>query len=116
MVEDIYYKLLFSRVTTTLAILVLKWTCSRVLAAMLLYPTSMSAFTVWKLNEQRLTLIREILVDWELRGIDVVICPGFGTPAMPIGYPGWLQAASSYTSVYNLLNFPVGSLPVKDRY
>ena len=39
--------------------------------------------------------------------------PGFGVPALPIGYPGWLTAASSYTTVYNTLNFPVASMKVK---
>ena len=56
--------------------------------------------------------MRRILLDWEEAGVDVIIAPGFGVPAQPIGYPGWLQAASSYTCVYNTLNFPVASMKV----
>jgi hypothetical protein len=79
---------------------------------MLLIPTSMTAFQLWQLNVERTELIRDILVDWDKSGVDVVIAPGFCMPAQPIGYPGWLQAGSSYTCIYNMLNFPVGSLPV----
>ena len=85
---------------------------SETLGRMLLFPSSMSAFDVWQLNIQRLNLLRDIFEDWAHAKVDVIIAPGFGVPALPIGYPGWLQCTSSYTSVYNILNFPVGSMPV----
>ena len=80
---------------------------------MLSLPTSMTAFEVWQLNIQRLRILEDILEKWQQAGIDVFICPAFGVPAQIIGYPGWLQIASSYTSVYNTLDFPAGSMPVK---
>ena len=75
-------------------------------------PTSMTAFEVWQLNIQRLRILEDILEKWQQAGVDVLICPAFGVPAQIIGYPGWLQIASSYTSVYNTLDFPAGSMPV----
>ncbi len=77
-------------------------------------PSKMSAFDLWKLNVQRLELIRNLLQDWERSGIDIILAPGYGMPAQPISYPSWLQAGSSYTCVYNMLDFPAGSLPVSN--
>ena len=48
----------------------------------------------------------------ERQNIDVVIAPGMAMPAVKLGYPGWLITAITYTYVYNLLNFPAGSVPV----
>ena len=80
---------------------------------MLSLPTSMTAFQVWQLNIQRMAILEDIFEKWDQAGIDVIICPAFGVPAQLIGYPGWLQIASSYTSVYNTLDFPAGSMPVR---
>ena len=86
---------------------------SKLLGQMLLsQPTSMSSSEIWGLKVEKLTLLRQILIDWEKNGVDVIIAPGFGLPAPKIGYASWVQAAASYTRVYNLLNFPVGSMPV----
>ena len=90
----------------------LRWTFSNILGRMLLFPSSVSALDIWQLNIQRLDLKRRILEDWAQTKVDVVIAPGFGVPALPIGYPGWLPITSSYTCVYNMLDFPAGSMPV----
>lgn len=71
-----------------------------------------AAYDVWKLNVERVDFIRNVLLDWQSAGIDVIIAPGFGIPAPLTGYPAWLQIASTYTCAYNLLDFPVGSMPV----
>ena len=55
----------------------------------------------------------EVLTVWQQKGIDVIIAPGFVFPALPaVKYPDQLGTATSYTAVYNLLNFPAGSVPV----
>ena len=69
----------------------------------------------WKLMEmkaKRLEVAEALLADWRGHNIDVVIAPGFAIPAVKLGYAGWLLGAITYTSAYNLLNFPVGSVPV----
>ena len=67
---------------------------------------------IWKLNALRLELIERILREWERQEVDVVLAPGFVMPAPPVHYPGYQQGTLNYTSVYNLLNFTAGSLPV----
>lgn len=67
---------------------------------------------LWELNNYRLELTEHILREWDRQGIDVVIAPGLAMPAQPIGYPAWELPAASYTCVYNVLNFPAGSIPV----
>ena len=61
---------------------------------------------------QRTSLVESILSDWRGHNIDAVIAPGFAMPAVKLNYPAWLLGAITYTSAYNLLNFPVGSVPV----
>ena len=75
-------------------------------------PTSMTAFEIWNLNSLRLSILQDILEKWEEAEVDVLLCPAFGVPATLTGYPGWLQIASSYTSVFNALDLPAGSMPV----
>jgi fatty acid amide hydrolase len=67
---------------------------------------------LWELNAQRLKLVENVLVAWDDKEVDVVICPGMAMPAQPLGYPSHQRGAASYTAVYNVLNFPAGSLPV----
>ena len=57
-------------------------------------------------------MVEDVLKDWTSKGIDVVLAPGLGMPAQPLGYPAWELGAISYTCVYNMLNFPSGSVPV----
>jgi Asp-tRNA(Asn)/Glu-tRNA(Gln) amidotransferase A subunit family amidase len=67
---------------------------------------------LWELCAERLELVEEILRQWGTLEIDVVIAPGFAMPAVPLGYPAYLEFTCNYTEVYNLLNFPAGSLTV----
>lgn len=57
-------------------------------------------------------VIDEILTLWQAKGIDVIIAPGFVFPAPPVKHPARLIPAVSYTASYNVLDFPVGSVPV----
>ena len=54
----------------------------------------------------------EVLSLWQQKGIDVIIAPGFVFPAPPVKHPARLVPAVSYTAAYNVLDFPVGSLPI----
>ena len=65
-----------------------------------------------ELNAKRLALTETVISEWRGQNIEVVIAPGFTMPALKLGYPGWLRSGHIYTAVYNLLNFPAGSLPV----
>nr|XP_048718592.1 vitamin D3 hydroxylase-associated protein-like isoform X2 [Caretta caretta] len=53
----------------------------------------------------------EFIAKWRELELNVMLCPALG-PAFNKGYPGKLFAASSYTNLYNVLNFPAGVLPV----
>ena len=65
-----------------------------------------------ELNAKRIALTEAVVAEWRGQNIDVVIAPGMAMPAVKLGYPGWLITAITYTYVYNLLNFPAGSVPV----
>ncbi|XP_061185996.1 vitamin D3 hydroxylase-associated protein-like [Saccostrea echinata] len=54
----------------------------------------------------------ETLALWRSQGIDAVICPGFAFPAIPHNSFGDLVGGTSYSSMYNLLNYPAGVVPV----
>jgi Asp-tRNA(Asn)/Glu-tRNA(Gln) amidotransferase A subunit family amidase len=65
-----------------------------------------------EMKAKRLEVTEALIADWRGHNIDVVIAPGFAMPAVKVGYAGWLLGAITYTSAYNLLNFPAGSVPV----
>ena len=67
---------------------------------------------LWKFLEERKQVIEAILREMESLKLDVIIAPGMAMPAQPIGSPVCQLASNNYTAVYNMLNFPVGSLPV----
>ena len=67
---------------------------------------------LWKSLARLDGVIHEILKTWQSQNIDVLIAPGFAFPAPPVKHPARLTMATSYTHVYNVLNFPVGTLPV----
>ena len=54
----------------------------------------------------------EVLSLWQQKGIDVIIAPGFVFPAPPVKHPARLVPCVSYTAAYNVLDFPVGSVPI----
>ena len=45
-------------------------------------------------------------------GIDALLCPGHGLPAIPHGAANALTPSCSYTFLFNLIDFPAGSVPV----
>ena len=67
---------------------------------------------LWKSIENLEALTVDILSLWQQKEIDVIIAPGFAFPAPPVKHPARLLPALSYTAAYNVLDFPVGSLPI----
>ena len=67
---------------------------------------------LWKSVEKLDGLAVEVLSLWQQKEIDVIIAPGFTFPAPPVKHPARLVPALSYTAAYNVLDFPVGSVPI----
>uniref|UniRef100_A0A4W3HQR0 Fatty-acid amide hydrolase 1 n=1 Tax=Callorhinchus milii TaxID=7868 RepID=A0A4W3HQR0_CALMI len=53
----------------------------------------------------------EYMNQWKKQDLDVLLCPSLG-PAFKFGYAGKLIAAASGMSIFNLLNYPAGIVPV----
>jgi Asp-tRNA(Asn)/Glu-tRNA(Gln) amidotransferase A subunit family amidase len=49
---------------------------------------------------------------WNEQDLDAVICPGFPIPAVAHKYPSLLGACGFSTAVWNMLDFPAGTVPV----
>lgn len=67
---------------------------------------------IWKSLAALDTITQEVLTAWQQKGIDVIIAPGFAFPAPPVKHPARLIPALSYTAGYNVLDFPVGTVPI----
>ncbi|XP_070797466.1 vitamin D3 hydroxylase-associated protein-like [Pituophis catenifer annectens] len=70
-----------------------------------------SAKNLWKHHAAVAAYREEFIAEWRKLKLDVILCPVLG-PAFNEGYPGKLFAATSYTNLYNVLNFPAGVVPV----
>ncbi|XP_067423893.1 vitamin D3 hydroxylase-associated protein-like [Emydura macquarii macquarii] len=70
-----------------------------------------SAKNLWKHHVAVAAYRTEFIAKWRELDLDVMLCPALG-PAFNKGYPGKLFAATSYTNLYNVLNFPAGVVPV----
>nr|XP_020462736.1 fatty-acid amide hydrolase 1 [Monopterus albus]XP_020462737.1 fatty-acid amide hydrolase 1 [Monopterus albus] len=66
---------------------------------------------VWKQHAAVEDYIHETIAYWRRCNIDVLLCPVVA-PAFNHLYPGKVFSPLSYTSIYNLLNFPAGVVPV----
>ncbi|XP_026999164.2 vitamin D3 hydroxylase-associated protein-like [Tachysurus fulvidraco] len=70
-----------------------------------------SPVDLWKQHKAVEVYIQETLSQWEKLELDVLLCPMLG-PAYNFNYTGKLSSALTYTALYNVLNFPVGVVPV----
>ncbi|XP_062437374.1 vitamin D3 hydroxylase-associated protein-like [Rhea pennata] len=70
-----------------------------------------SAKNLWNQHEAVAVYRAEFIAKWRKLGLDVILCPVLG-PAFNHGYAGKLFAATSYTNLYNVLDFPAGVVPV----
>ncbi|XP_064606003.1 fatty-acid amide hydrolase 1-like [Liolophura sinensis] len=56
---------------------------------------------------------REMFIEqWQKLKLDVVVSPGYASTATPSGFASEAEGSTSYTTIYNVLNFPAGSMPV----
>ncbi|KGL84828.1 Vitamin D3 hydroxylase-associated protein, partial [Tinamus guttatus] len=72
---------------------------------------SRSAKNLWNQHGAVAVYRTEFIAKWRKLGLDVILCPMLG-PAFNHGYAGKLFAATSYTNLYNVINFPAGVVPV----
>ena len=56
--------------------------------------------------------LQDILQEMDKLNIDLLLFGGFPFPAPPIKNPPRLLPAVPYNGIYNVLNFPAGSIPV----
>uniref|UniRef100_A0A3Q3VIG4 Fatty-acid amide hydrolase 1 n=1 Tax=Mola mola TaxID=94237 RepID=A0A3Q3VIG4_MOLML len=66
---------------------------------------------LWKQHAAVEDYIRETIAEWRRCDIDVLLCPIFG-PAYNFLYCGKVSTVISLTTLYNILNFPAGVVPV----
>ncbi|XP_040264432.1 vitamin D3 hydroxylase-associated protein-like isoform X1 [Bufo bufo] len=53
----------------------------------------------------------DFISEWRKLGLDALLCPML-SPAFNVGHPGKLFAGFGFTMLFNVLNLPVGVLPV----
>ncbi|XP_016368940.1 fatty-acid amide hydrolase 1 [Sinocyclocheilus rhinocerous] len=70
-----------------------------------------SVAELWRQHVNVEEYIQEVIAEWRRLNVDVLLCPMLG-PAYSFNYCGRLTSALSYTSLYNLLNFPAGVVTV----
>lgn len=66
---------------------------------------------LWRQHTNIEEYIDEVMAEWRRLNVDVLLCPTLG-PAYNLHYCGRLNSCLSYTTLYNLLNFPAGSVTV----
>jgi fatty acid amide hydrolase len=73
-----------------------------------------STAEMWRLAADRKRFRQTFFSDWqdEKNNFDVVICPVCPLPSIPHDTYRDLAFAASYTFIYNLLDYPAGSIPV----
>ena len=71
-----------------------------------------SVHEYWQVIAERERLKKRLTERFEAAGLDVLICPGFGLPALLHNASVTLNQAASYTFVWNLFNWPAGTVPV----
>ncbi|XP_008333862.1 fatty-acid amide hydrolase 1 [Cynoglossus semilaevis] len=70
-----------------------------------------SISNLWKHHGAVQDYIDETIAEWKRCNIDVLLCPVIG-PGFNLLYCGKITPVLSYTSIYNLLTFPAGVVPV----
>ncbi|KAL3831810.1 hypothetical protein ACJMK2_023513 [Sinanodonta woodiana] len=66
----------------------------------------------WKLAEKLQEYKKKFLSLWRSLELDALICPGFAFPAVPNGEVFNVLGGVTYTTLYNLLDYPAGTVPV----
>lgn len=71
-----------------------------------------SVHEYWKTAERIENYRRKMQKKWKAKNIDVLLCPGFAFPAVHSGNVFNVLGGVTYTVLFNLLNYPTGSMPV----
>ncbi len=66
----------------------------------------------WSHVELVKDLREEVVRDWQKNGFDAVLAPGMGCVPLPLGWAKYSMGSLTFTTAFNLLNFPTGSMPV----
>ncbi|XP_074858724.1 fatty-acid amide hydrolase 1-like [Carettochelys insculpta] len=94
--------------------LLLSWILKSIeprLASILRTMRERSVKELWKLHCETEEYCREFTDKWSRLDLDVMLCPALG-PAFQIGFPGKTSVSTSYSILYNYLDFPAGVVPV----
>ncbi|KAK3605349.1 hypothetical protein CHS0354_033841 [Potamilus streckersoni] len=73
---------------------------------------SKNVYDWWKLAERLQKYKKKFLSLWRSHKLDVLICPGFAFPAVPNGAVFNVLGGVTYTALYNLLDYPAGTVPI----
>ncbi|EGT33861.1 hypothetical protein CAEBREN_20949 [Caenorhabditis brenneri] len=65
-----------------------------------------------KMHEKIEDYRHEFVMAMREKSLDAIVCPSFGCPPPHHGVPNRLLSASSYTALYNLIDFAAGTVPV----
>ncbi|KAL4222894.1 hypothetical protein ACF0H5_018934 [Mactra antiquata] len=66
----------------------------------------------WELTGKVIEFRKSFLQKWKDLELDAVVCPTFPYVAPPTGAVKYLIGGVTYTTLYNVLNFPAGCVPV----
>ncbi|XP_033761931.1 fatty-acid amide hydrolase 1-like [Pecten maximus] len=66
----------------------------------------------WKTGERIKDFKKMMRKRWRANKLDVLLCPGFAYPAVHSGNVFNVLGGVSYTIIYNVLDYPAGSIPV----
>jgi Asp-tRNA(Asn)/Glu-tRNA(Gln) amidotransferase A subunit family amidase len=71
-----------------------------------------SVSKVWKMNSEISKYRSEFLEFWKLSKFDLLLCPTMALPAVDHHQTTHLLPVVMYTSIFNLLEYPVGHCPI----
>ncbi|XP_035669382.1 fatty-acid amide hydrolase 1-like [Branchiostoma floridae] len=71
-----------------------------------------SVYDLWQRLAEREEYIKQFLDELKKKNLDLLLCPAFGLPACKPEHAGKILGATAYNSLFNLLNFPAGVVPV----
>ncbi|CAL1528113.1 unnamed protein product, partial [Lymnaea stagnalis] len=74
------------------------------------YPQSV--FDWWKLMENIRALKYTFVQKWRNEDIDVLLCPVLPFTALKLGQEHHFTGCLTYTVLFNLLDFPAGTIPI----
>uniref|UniRef100_A0A1I8JIR8 Amidase domain-containing protein n=1 Tax=Macrostomum lignano TaxID=282301 RepID=A0A1I8JIR8_9PLAT len=71
-----------------------------------------NVLSMWYFNQEVTSLREEFTHRWREDKLDAIICPALGCPAVDLEPKSPFNGCLSYLVLYNLFNFPAGSVPV----